>query len=394
MTTSTLENPFLGNTSPNSDTLSESAWEPSNAGFESAVNLKTQTQRKRSIGKLEVAEVTAQLAIMTKSGVDIASALASLADQSQRPAVAQVLTEVRDSVLSGNPLSEALKQHSDVFEASFVATVAAGEASGRMAEVLQQLSKMQKGEIRQSREIRALLTYPVLLFLVSSSVLGGLILFVLPRFTEIFAQYEMPLPVITQYLLAFADELRARWWLWGPLVACSAVGFLIWRKTESGRLALDHFWIKGPLVGEICCGLCIGGTCRLLGLMLENGVPLLESIRLTRKAIGNTLYKALLLDLEDSVVNGQGLVNVLQDSLIVPPSAKEMIITAERTGNLSEVTTILGEYYEEESEAKFRQLVGVLEPMITVVMGAIVAVVVLAVMLPVFNLSTFTAGGQ
>ena len=395
MTTSTLENTTFSEPSVadhlgwQSDTEDGAA-----SSFMPTGIAESKPRRGRSIRKNEVAEVTAQLAIMIKSGVDLATAITSLAKQCQRPALAGVLDDVRESVLSGSSFSDALKPHVNVFNPTFVATVAAGEASGRMAEVLQQLAAMQKNEIRRGREIRAMLTYPVLLFLVSSSVLAALVLFVLPRFTEIFDQHEMPLPAITQFLLAFADELRARWWLWGPLVSGSVLGFFVWRKTESGRRGIDLFWIRGPLVGEICCGMCIGTTCRLLGLMLENGVPLLESLHLTRQAIGNTLYKLLLRDLEESVVNGQGLSNVLQHSEVVPVSAREMLITAENTGNLNEVTSILGEYYEEESEAKLRQFVGILEPVITVVMGGFVAVVVLAVMLPVFNLSTFAAKGH
>jgi len=399
MTASTIANPLLSDSGAAGQELIEPDWQstdatPSSDGFLTEGNSSKPTQRARSIRKIDVAEVTAQLAIMAKSGVDIASSLTSLAAQSQRPAIAEVLRDVCDTVLAGSSLSDALKLHPSVFEASFVATVAAGEASGRMAEVLGQLAKMQKNEIRQGREIRALLTYPVLLFLISGSVLSALVLFVLPQFTQIFEQYDMTLPVITQFLLATSDELRTRWWLWGPLAVSTLVGFFVWRKSEGGRLHLDRFWIQGPLVGEICCGMCIGATCRILGLMLENGVPLLESLRLTRQAIGNSLYKLLLRDLEEAVVNGQGLATVLRQSEIVPPSAKEMIITAENTGNLNEVTSILGDYYEEESEAKVRQLVGLLEPLITVGMGVIVAVVVLAVMLPVFNLSTLSSGGH
>ncbi len=404
MTTATLDNTTFADPSADPSTdpntsgqfLPESDWQANGAStdFMPASASQPNARRGRSVRKLEVAELTAQLAIMTQSGVDLASALTSLVDQCQRPALKEVLSEVRESVLSGSSFSDALKQHAAVFDPTFVATVAAGEASGRMAEVLQQLAGMQKKEIRRGREIRALLTYPVLLLLVSSSVLGSLVLFVLPKFTAIFAQYDMPLPVITQFLLAFADELRARWWLWGPLVASTLGGFLLWRKTKSGRATLDRLWISGPLVGDVCSGMCIGATCRLLGLMLENGVTLLESLRLTRQALGNTLYKSLLSDMEEAVLNGQSLGSVLKQSDVVPASAKEMLVTAENTGNLNSVTSILGEYYEEESEAKLRQLVGVLEPAITVVMGGVVAVVVLAVMLPVFNLSTFSAGGH
>ena len=173
----------------------------------------------------------------------------------------------------------------------------------------------------------------------------------------------MPLPVITQFLLAFADEPAS------PLVALGAargwhtgqfLGLAVRQKVA--ERAWTIFGYAGPLVGEICCGLCIGTTCRLLGLMLENGVTLLESLRLTRQAIRNTHYKNLLRDLEESVINGQGLGKVLQQSDVVPISAKEMLVTAENTGNLNDVSGILGEYYEEESEAKLRQLVGILEP--------------------------------
>jgi len=170
MTASTLENPFLSDAGSTGQTLEESNWQSPDGTFAggdflSASGSSSHAPNRRSIRKLEVAEVTAQLAIMAKSGVDIATALASLAKQCQRPALTEILREVCEAILAGNSLSDALKQHPQVFDASFVATVAAGEASGRMAEVLQQLAKMQKNEIRQGREIRSLLTYPVLLLI-------------------------------------------------------------------------------------------------------------------------------------------------------------------------------------------------------------------------------------
>jgi len=348
----------------------------------------SRAKNQRSIRKQDVAEITSQLAIMTKSGVDIASALSSLSVQCQRPALAEILFEVRDSVLAGVSFSEALNRHREVFGPSFVATVAAGEASGRMAEVLQQLAQMQRNEIKSTRAIRSVMIYPMLLLLVSGSVVAALVLFVLPRFTDLFSQYEMTLPVLTQILISLADELWVRWWLWLPMAGSTIVGFLTWRTTESGRLYIDRLWIHGPVVGEVCQTLLIGRTCRLLGLMLRNGVSLLESLKLTRQAINNTIYKQLLIDLEEAVVNGSNMTSVLQTTQAMPPSASEMLITAESTGNLSEVTELLGEYYEEEAQAKAQGLVGMLEPMITVGMGVLIAAVVLAVMLPVFDLST------
>ncbi len=364
-------------------------WSPSESSSSSALK-----KSGRSIRQQDVAEITSQLAIMTRSGIDVASALGSIAAQCQREALSSVLSQVHESVISGHTLSDALRQHADVFQPSFVATVSAGEASGQMSEVLAQLADMQRGEIRSQRALRAMMIYPLLLFVVSSSVLIALVLFVLPRFADIFSQYDLTLPVITQLLIAVADELWARWWLWGPLAMISVIGFLTWRKTEQGRRSIDTLFIRAPIVSKVYRSQLIGRTCRLFGLMLQSGVPLVETLRLTRQAIGNTLYKDLLSDLEESVINGGSLENVLRTTDVMPQSAREMIVTAEGTGKIGEVSQLLGEYYEEEAEAGMKSLVGMLEPMITVGMGVLVAGVVLAVMLPVFDLSTLSGGGH
>lgn len=353
-----------------------------------AFDFGTQKNRRGSVRQQDIAEFTSQLAIMSRSGVDVATALGSLARQCQRPALAQVLHEVHESVLSGSTLSEALRQQTHVFDHSFIATVAAGEASGMMSDVLRQLAQMQQAEVRSRRAMKAMMTYPILLMTVSSSVIVALMLFVLPRFAEIFEQYELALPAMTQMLISIASEMRGRWWLWGPLVFSAVVGLWIWRKTNHGKTCLDTLWMHAPVIHRVTRSNAIARTCQLLGLMLESGVPLLDSLRLTRNAVGNALYKNLLTQSEEAVINGRSLASVWENIDVVPQSAREMMVTAEKTGNLGEVSRLLGEYYDEEAQARMRQLVGLLEPIITVGMGVIVACVVLAVMLPVFDLST------
>jgi type II secretory pathway component PulF len=334
--------------------------------------------------------MTAQLAIMTKSGVDLSSALTSLAVQAERPQLAEVLQDVNELVLSGNTLSEALKQHPSVFEPAYIATIAAAEASGRMAQVLEQLASMTRNEMRLRRSIMSLLTYPVMLTAISSAVIAVLVVIVLPRFAEIFAQYDTPLPAITRVMLAISVELKSRWWLWLPVIGAAGAGAAAWRFTEQGRRAWDGLLINGAVVRDVTRPLFIGRTCRLIGLLLQSGVPLLEALRLCKQAIGNRVYKDLLEDLADSVVNGRGMEPPLAAAAIVPTSAREMIVTAERTGNLADVADMLGDYFEEEAETRMRSLVRMLEPAITVGMGGIVAIVVMSVMLPIFELSSFS----
>jgi type II secretory pathway component PulF len=388
MATQTLTNPGFGNFG---GSVARSAAAPAAKGemdFGFDDEAAPAATRRTRIPKLEVADMTAQLAIMTQSGLDLSTALTSLAAQCERPALAEVLRDINELVHSGNTLSDSLKLYPDVFDGAYVATVAAAEASGRMAEVLKQLSTMQRSELRLRQSIKALLTYPILLTVIAGSVISILVVFVLPRFAQIFAQYEVALPVITRILLGIATEFKSRWWLWLPAIAAAVAGGFAWRATEGGRRTLDRLMLYGFGLRNVSRPLLIGRTCSLLGLLLQSGVPLLEALQLCRQAVANRVYKGLLDELCDNVVNGHGMAAALQEADIVPASAREMLITAERTGNLTEVSRLLGVYYEEEAENRMKQVVRLLEPMITVVMGAIVAVVVMSVMLPIFDLST------
>jgi type II secretory pathway component PulF len=344
--------------------------------------------RRTRVPKHEIAEMTAQLAIMTQSGLDLSSALSSLAAQCERPALAVVLNDINDLVQSGNTLSESLKLFPEVFDGAYVATVAAAEASGRMAQVLKQLAEMQRHELQLRQTIKGLLTYPLLLTLISGSVISILVVFVLPRFAEIFSQYEVALPIVTRMMLGVASEMKARWWLWLPAIGGTIFGVVAWRFSAQGRRRVDAWALNLAVVRNVTRPLFTGRICTLLGLLLQSGVPLLEGLRLCRQAVGNCVFQDLLADVCDSVLNGHGMGSALQDATIVPQSAREMLTTGERTGNLAEVARLLGSYYEQEAESRMKQVVRLSEPLITVVMGGIVAVVVLSVMLPIFDLST------
>jgi type II secretory pathway component PulF len=215
-----------------------------------------------------------------------------------------------------------------------------------------------------------------------------LVTFVLPTFVDIFTQFEVPLPVITRVIVAISDTLRQHVWIWLPLVLCAFVGLVMSRTTASGRRKWDAAMLHAPVIREITRAFYIGRTFRLLGLMIESGVPLLDGLRLTRNSVRNALYRELFDNLEDSILNGRGLANSLIHAGFVPPVAAEMVLTAERTGTLGMVTELMGEHYEEEGESKLRELATILEPLIIVAMGIVVATIVMAVMLPMFDIAT------
>lgn len=336
----------------------------------------------------ERVQLTSQLAMMTTAGVAVSSALKSITRQCQKPALRATLQCVQNDVLGGVSLSAAMAKHPSLFSDAYVATVAAGESSGRMAEVLRQLAELQSAELRMRRTLRGMLIYPVLLVLVAAAVISTLVVFVLPRFATIFEQYDITLPLITRALIAVADELRRRWWLWAPVAAAAVAGLVSLRTTTRGRELVDKALLRSPGLRPLTRTLIGARACRMMGLLISSGVPLLDCLRLLRQAISNSLFRGLVDRLEEAITNGRTLSDALQDAEALPPSAAELIATAERTGRLGEVTQMMGRHYEEEGEALARQAISAVEPIVTVVMGAVVATVVLAVMLPVFDIAS------
>jgi type II secretory pathway component PulF len=298
------------------------------------------------------------------------------------------LGQIHRDVTGGKSISDAMHAQAAIFGEAYVASVAAGEAAGKLPEVLGRLSQFQRSEMRVRATVRTLLAYPVLLASVSSLVVIGLITFVLPKFVDIFSQFDLTLPVVTQIVVAFSDLLRKHVWLWLPVVLAGIVGLILSRNFDAGRKRWDYAMLNAPLIRDITRAFYIGRTFRLLGLMIESGVPLLEGLRLTRNSVRNILYRELFDDLEESILNGRGLASSLINAGFVPGVAAEMVLTAERTGTLGMVTELMGEHYEEEGESKLREFATILEPLIIVLMGVVVATIVLAVMLPMFDIAT------
>jgi len=341
-----------------------------------------------ALSKRDLLSVTTQLAIMTRSGVDLASAFHSLSNQCSNLALRKILGQVHKDVTGGKSISDAMQAQAAVFGDAYVASVAAGEAAGKLPEVLGRLAQFQRTEMRMQATVRTLLAYPLVLTGVSSLVVIGLVTFVLPKFVDIFEQFEVSLPAITQVVVAMSDVLQRHVLVWLPLLLAAIAGLVASRNMDAGRKKWDYAMLNAPVLRDITRAFYIGRTFRLLGLMIESGVPLLEGLRLTRNSVRNMLYRKLFDELEESILNGRGLAASLIKAGFVPAVAAEMVLTAERTGTLGMVTELMGEHYEEEGESKLRELATILEPLIIVAMGVVVATIVMAVMLPMFDIAT------
>ncbi|MAT72344.1 MAG: hypothetical protein CMJ58_22810 [Planctomycetaceae bacterium] len=353
---------------------------------------RSRRRREKPLDKRDVMMIVTQLSIMTRSGVEVADALRSLADRAAKPAVRESLRQLHVSVEEGNLLSQAFAAQRDRFGDILVATVAAGEASGQLPDVLTRLRTLLRDELRTRSAIRSVLSYPTVLAIVTCGVLFAMVFFVLPKFAGIYAASRAPVPWVTQLLLAGGTALRTYWWAAAAAAGLAAVG--VWRAMRSprGRAWLDRAAYRLPLVRDVTRALGTGRLFRLQGILLEAGIPLLEVLHLTENISRNSLMKSLNSDMQEAVLVGQPMSSAFAESECLPDGAMEMVATGEANGQLGDVLQTVGEFFESEGEQKLKDTVKVAEPAIIVALGVVVGSIVLAVMLPMLNLSS--VGGR
>lgn len=343
---------------------------------------------RAKISRTDLLMMLSQLTIMCRSGVDLAEAIHNVSEHVNKPAFQKVLEAVHADISAGQSFSEALARHPHVFDAAFVAGVAAGEQSGTINDVLQRLTELLRADMKLRNAVGAMLVYPAVLCGVTFLVLNALIFFVLPQFAKVFEDLGKPAPPLTRMMLDVGEWISAHKMLVPLFFGATVVSFTLFRKTSVARRFWDRLTLNLSVVGQATRALTTGRSFRLLGTMVSSGVPLIDSIRLCRGTTKNHLFRELFEQVEDDVLHGEGLGRPLLKSKFLPQGAAQMVATAERSGNLGSVLETIGEYFESEGERRIRDLVKILEPAVIVFLGVVVAAVVLSVVLPLLDVST------
>ncbi len=332
--------------------------------------------------------VLSQLSIMCQSGDDLAEALNTVANQCQASSLKSVLNAVYQEVSQGTKFSAALAKHPKVFNESLVAALAAGESSGKIVEVLERTTKMMRNDQYMRSTVLSMLMYPAVLCSITMSVIFSMLFFVLPQFASVFSDMGKPVPPLTSVLLSLGTNLRSNW-IAIVILAGLALG-ATWtvRTHPKVRRAWDFGILNFVLIKNSARALITGRIFRLLGTMLESGVPLLESVRLCRNSTRNLFFRQMFDQVEQDLLKGEGMSQSLVSAKFLPPGAAHMISTGERSGKLPQVLQTVGEYFESDGERRLRTLIKMLEPAIIVGLGGIVGVVVLSIILPLLDVTT------
>ena len=341
----------------------------------------------RRMSRRDVAEVTRMLSTLIEAALPVEEALQAAAAQTDSPEARKVLTLVRGRVMEGYRLSDALKDHGDVFPVLYRATVAAGETAGELGPVLDRLADyLEKSQAMRQKVIGALI-YPMALAVVASAVIAGLMTFVVPKIVDQFTVIDQDLPLLTVAMIALSDFLRS--WGLAALVGVIAVGAGVWQALRNARrrFLFDRALLRLPMIGRLLRDLDAARFARTLATLTASRVPLLESLTAAGATVQNHALKRALTEATTAVREGATLSTALQRTNAFPPLMTHMVASGEKSGALAPMLLKVADQMDNHFDATTTVAVKMLEPAIIVLMAGFVMLIVLAIMLPILRMN-------
>ncbi|MDP9653021.1 UNVERIFIED_ORG: general secretion pathway protein F [Pseudomonas putida] len=343
--------------------------------------------RGAGLSAADLALLTLQLATLVQAGLPLEEALEAVAKQSSKRKVAGLLSAVRSRVMEGHALASALGQFPRAFPELFRATVAAGERSGHLGHVLEQLAAYTQARQASRQKIQMALVYPLILMLASAAIVGFLLGYVVPDVVKIFVDSGQPLPWLTQALIGVSNGLRNHFLL---LTGVLMTLFGLWRwswQQPQWRLRWHRWLLSAPVIGEVLRAMEAARFASTLAILGKSAVPLVDALEISASVIGNLTIRARMVDVARSVREGGTLTRGLELSGDIPPMMLHMIASGERAGELDRMLARAAEQQENSLAARIALVVSLFEPAMLVLMGGVVLLIVMAILLPILSLN-------
>lgn len=351
-------------------------------------------------GRKDILHFTNQLSVMIRAGISLLDALESIAEQCEKQKFKDILLDLKAQIEAGQSFSQALAAYPKVFSNLYVNMVGAAEASGSLSEMLQKLAEYLDREAETSSQVKSACVYPIIIALMAVSVTIFLLVFVLPRFTLVFAGKEHLLPLPTKALMAISSFLRNGWYLIIPALAAAFWGFWYFVRTSFGKVWWDKMKLVLPLIRTLCRCLYITRGLHTMGVLSRAGVPILNTISITAQISGNIFYKEMWLKVHDDVRQGKKIADSLLEHVkggsrrsgLMPSDVVQMIRSGEDSGTMSDVLKHISEYYSRELKTIIKTVTSMIEPIMIVLMGIMVGFIAMSIILPIFKMSSLVAG--
>lgn len=345
-------------------------------------------QLLRRIRPQDLTIMTRQFATLLAANLTVVDSLTALIEQTENPVLQKTLIQVRETVTEGGTLAAALAQHRRVFSGLFINMVRAGEASGALPVVLLRLADFSERQLDTRKRITSKMYYPLFMVAVGGLVLFALLTYVVPTVTTIFTNMRQTLPWPTVVLIAVSDFMRNFWWLLGSGILAITLTLQRYGRTERGTQFFDRWKIRFPMIGKLVLKMAMSRFTRTLGILLRSGIPLLDALDISRAVVDNVVLAEAIRIARDAIREGADIASPLKDSGYFPPLVSHMISIGEKSGQLEDMLLRVADAYDNEVQISIEGLTSLVEPVIIVVMAVVVFAIMLAVLLPIFELNS------
>jgi type IV pilus assembly protein PilC len=318
--------------------------------------------------------------------------LEALQDQTEDQCFRIVIRDVRLDISSGNSFSAAVKKFPRSFPTLFISMVEAGEASGALAEILGKVASYFESSVKLTKKVKSAMTYPVAVICLAIALVNVLLIFVIPVFAAMFADFGSQLPAPTQMLIDLSNFMKAYWWALALGTFVIFKGIQKFVSTPNGRRVKDRFLVKAPIFGSLIHKIALSRFCRTYATLIRSGVPILRTLEIVSSASGKVQIEDACLEISRHVSQGGQVSEVLAANVFFPPMMKHMVKAGESTGNVDGMMNKIADFYDVECEATVAALTSLIEPLLIVFLGVVVGGIVMAMFLPIFQLGAVAGG--
>lgn len=344
----------------------------------------------RFFGKPKLGDVvnfTRQLATMITSGLPLTDSLIILQKQTEKEQFQEIIGQLTEDIQGGGTFAEALDKHEGIFSLAYVNIVRAGESSGTLDAVLENLAGTLEKDREFQSKVKGAFVYPVIILSAMLLVASIILIFVVPQLTELYIDLDIALPLPTRIMIGLSDFLQTFWWLVIILVVVGVTGLKRYRKTPQGALVLDRLLLKVPIMGKLNRDSSLTELTRTMGALAGAGVPILESMKIASSVATNAVHRQAMTKAATLVEKGTPLSKALAQDEVFPPILPQMVTVGEETGKMDDVLNKVSHFYELEVEHQVKNLTTALEPIIMIVLGIMVALLVISIILPIYGIT-------
>ncbi len=339
-----------------------------------------------AIKSKELQIFTRQFATLINSGIPILDSLKILSDGAADKTIKEAVIQIRASIETGRRLSESMVQHPRVFDSLYCNMIRAGEEAGILDQILERLSTYAEKNEKIKNQIKGALVMPTVIICAAFIVITGIITFIIPKFAEFYRSSGKPLPLLTQFVVKCSEIFISHWYVVFGILLAAAYFFINYLSTKEGKVAMDHFLINSPIFGDVVQKSSVARMSRTLATLLSSGINMIEAIEIAAKTSGNTVIEKALYSCKDSVTVGKPFHLPLSRQKEIPQMVSQMVAIGEQSGTLDAMLAKVADFYEDEVENAVRTMTSLIEPLLMVGLGVVIAFILVAMYLPIFQL--------